>query len=100
MIGRTWVDAKCEPTDAEQSKIVDDIAIRGRIETMRSLLTKDEREIESRSQSTVAKARMEDIGSSKAQSFSRRRPHLNLERLNCDRSIPPHLGNPGYVKVV
>ncbi|NSZ17093.1 hypothetical protein [Agrobacterium vitis] len=95
MIGRTWVDAKCEPTDAEQSKIADDIAIRGRIETMRSLLTKDERKIESRSQSTVAKARMEDIGSSKAQSFSRRRSYLNLEWLNYDRSIRPHRGHLG-----
>lgn len=51
-------DDKCEPTQAEQDKIADYIAIRGRIEVMRYMMRKDQREIASGGHSTSTKSRM------------------------------------------
>jgi len=51
-------DAKCEPTQAEQDKIADYIAIRGRIEVMRYMMHKDQREIANGSQLNSTKTRM------------------------------------------
>lgn len=52
------LDGKCEITDAERHKIADYIAIRGRIEVMRYMMSKDQREIASGGQSTSTKSRM------------------------------------------
>jgi hypothetical protein len=51
-------EAKEQPTTAELDRIADYIAARGRIETLRGLLAKDEREIAGGSQSTSTKSRI------------------------------------------
>jgi hypothetical protein len=55
------LEAKEQPSEAELDRIADYIAARGRIETLRRLLTKDEREIAGGSQSTSTKSRILQI---------------------------------------